>query len=158
MSQFRQSILNPVKFNLFKLKNLPLAFVAGLKINELTDQQAVVSIKHNYFTKNPFRSMYFAAQAMAAELSTGVLVMDAVQQVKPKRISMLVKDMRADFSKKATGRIQFTCTNGKLLQETIEFVLANDEGKTIEMQSVGTDEANDVVSIFTFTWTLKEKV
>jgi hypothetical protein len=35
----------------------------------------VVSVKHRWINQNPFNSMYFAVQAMAAELATGALVM-----------------------------------------------------------------------------------
>jgi len=157
MNSFRKNILHPFKFKLFTLSKLPLAFVAGLRVNDISDSQSVVSIKHNYFTKNPFRSMYFASQAMAAELSTGVLVMDAVQQAKPRNISMLVLNMEADFSKKATGRISFTCKDGAKIDDAIQTVLSTNKGETIELKSVGKNEQNEVVSTFKFTWTLKEK-
>lgn len=157
MNKFRRAVTNSFQFKLFKLKDLPLAYVAGLRVNELNDSQCTVSIKHNYLTKNPFRSMYFAAQAMAAELSTGAMVMDKVQDALPTKISMLVFTMRADFSKKATGRIHFTCTDGKQLDDLIKTVIESNEGQTIEMKSVGVDESGEVVSTFYFTWTLKKK-
>lgn len=157
MNTFRKQISNPLKFKAFKLSNLPLAYFAGLKVKTINDSQAQVSIKHNHWTKNPFKSMYFAAQAMAAELSTGLLVMDNVQQAKPRKVSMLVYTMRADFSKKATGKITFTCNDGQSLSNVFDKILNSDEGETIEMKSVGVDEQGDVVSTFYFTWTVKEK-
>lgn len=157
MNSFRKALTNPFKFKLFKLKELPLAYVAGLKIKEFTDHKAVVRIKHTHWTKNPFRSIYFAAQAMAAEMSTGALVMDQVQQAKPEKISMLVYTMRADFSKKATGEILFTCEDGHLLQEVMQKVLNDEEGQTIELKSTGRNDKGEVVSTFYFTWTLKKK-
>lgn len=157
MTTFEKAVSNPFQFTLFKLKHLPLAFVAGLQVKQLSEQKVVTQIKYNYLTKNPFKSMYFAAQAMAAELSTGVLVMNKVQQQKPIKISMLVYSMRADFTKKATGTIQFTCNEGQKLNEVIEKVKAGNDGEVIEMKSVGTNEQNEVVATFYFTWTLKRK-
>jgi hypothetical protein len=47
----------------------------------------------------PFNSMYFAVQAMAAELSTGALVMYQIQK-SGKKISMLVANNKGNFKKK----------------------------------------------------------
>ncbi len=157
MASFKTNILHPFRFKLFTINQLPLAFVAGLKVVQLTDESSTVSITYNYWTKNPFRSMYFAAQAMAAELSTGVLVMDQVQAAKPKKISMLVYNMEADFTKKATGKILFTCNQGDELNTIMEKVTNSTEGQIITLTSTGRDEENEIVSTFRFTWTLKEK-
>lgn len=51
------------------LLKLPLAFVAKLRIDQMNMHQASVSLPFNYLNKNPFRSIYFAALSMAAELS-----------------------------------------------------------------------------------------
>jgi hypothetical protein len=56
--------------------------------------------------------MYFAVQAMAAELSTGALVMYQIQ--KRKKISMLVANNKGVLLK-ATGRITFVCRDGHLI-------------------------------------------
>ncbi len=101
--------------------------------------------------------MYFAAQAMAAELSTGILVMDRTQAARPQKVSMLVYHMQADFQKKATGTIRFKCEDGQQLDEVFNKVLSKNDGQTITLTSVGRDEQNDIVSTFSFTWTLKEK-
>ncbi|MBX2845705.1 MAG: DUF4442 domain-containing protein [Saprospiraceae bacterium] len=157
MSKFRKQLTNSAQFRLFTLSQLPLAFFAGLKVKELTDAKGVVTVKHKHLTKNPFKSMYFAAQAMAAELSTGVLVMDKVQQAKPDRVSMLVFNMEGSFSKKATGLITFTCSDGEKLDAVFDKILNSDQGKVIDLETVGTDEKGDEVSRFKFTWTLKKK-
>jgi len=157
LSQFRKGVTNSFKFLIFKLSNLPLAFVAGLKVKEISDEKAIVLIKHNHWTKNPFKSMYFAAQAMAAELSTGLLVMDRVNQAKPRRISMLVQQMSAEFTKKATGKIEFICEDGDQLDKIFDTILSTNEGATLNMKTVGKNENDEIVSTFHFTWTLKEK-
>ncbi len=101
--------------------------------------------------------MYWAVQGMAAELSTGLLVSERVQKALPEKVSMLVFESKAEFSKKAKGRILFTCKAGKELDEIFEKVLNTDEGYIIPLTSIGTDESGDVVSKFVFTWTLKRK-
>lgn len=157
MNTYRASILNPIKFGLFKLSALPMAFLAGLKVEQLENDLATVSVRHGYINKNPFKSMYFAVQAMAAELSTGLLVMERVQLNKPIKISMLVLGMQAQFKKKATGTIRFRCENGQELDSIFKEVIETGEGRTIVLKSEGVDQAGDVVSSFEFTWTMKRK-
>jgi hypothetical protein len=45
------------------------------------DENNVWYVKHRWINQNPFNSMYFAVQAMAAELATGALVMFQIQKV-----------------------------------------------------------------------------
>ena len=97
--------------------------------------------------------MFWAVQGMAAELTTGLLITKRIKESKAK-ISMLVLNNTANFSKKATGRITFKCTQGAELNSLMKELIKSGEPKTIWMESVGTDEAGDVVSHFKFEWTL----
>ncbi len=154
--KFRALVANRFKFRLFMLKNLPAAYFSGLQVKEITEDKAVVSIPFKFLTKNPFRSMYFASQAMAAELATGVLALAQVFGRKP-GVSMLVLGMRATFHKKVIGKVQFTCTDGQLIKQAVEKTIATGEGVTVEAKSVGTDKDGIVVAEFYFTWTFKAK-
>ena len=150
------SIRNPWKMRLYMLKKLPLGLIAGLKVVEIDEDKASVSIPFKYLNKNPFQSIYFAALAMAAELSSGILALVNVQAAS-KPVSMLVFDMNANFTKKAKSKIVFTCTQGKEIAETIEESIKTGEGKTVTVSTVGIDEAGDKVAEFNFTWTFKVK-
>ena len=95
------------KLNKFLLFKLPSAFICGVRVKTIDENQCVVSVKHRWINQNPFNSMYFAVQAMAAELSTGALVMFQIQK-SGRKISMLVANNKGNFTKKAKGRITFT--------------------------------------------------
>jgi acyl-coenzyme A thioesterase PaaI-like protein len=153
---FRQLVSSPVKFRLFLLSRLPMAYLAGLRVAILTPEQAVVTIPYKYVNKNPFQSIYFACLSMAAELSTGVLCMMHVYQSSP-AVSMLVVNMEARFTKKAVGRIAFTCRDGEQIQQAVAQTKASGEGVTVVATSIGLDEAGDQVAEFRFTWSLKAK-
>ncbi len=144
------------KLNLFMLTKLPLGWIAGLRIEEINEERSVVSIRYKYFTKNPFRSIYFACLAMAGELASGALGLAQVYGAKPS-VSMLVVNMEASFSKKAIGKIRFVCPDGLLIQKAIEESKASGEGRTIVATSTGTDEAGDIVAVFKITWSYKAK-
>ena len=155
-TKFLKKALQPLTFKLFALSKLPLAVVAGMKPIKFTAEEAVVTIPFKYWTKNPFKSMYFAAQAMAAELSTGLLAMNAIE-ASGEKVSMLVFDMDAHFSKKAVTKITFTCHNGKEIMEGVKKAIETGERINVKAISIGTDEEGDEVSRFNYIWTFRAK-
>jgi hypothetical protein len=146
----------PLKLNIFLFFKLPSAFWSGVRIKSISNEQCIVIVKHRWFNQNPFKSMYFAVQAMAAELTTGALVMMQIKKSE-KKISMLVANNNSNFSKKATGRITFTCNDGHLIEEAIKQTIATGEGQTIWMKSVGVNEKSEQVSEMNFEWSIKLK-
>lgn len=147
---------SPSKLNTFLLFKLPSAYISGVRVKQINKDQCVVSVKHRWINQNPFNSMYFAVQAMAAELTTGALVMYHIQE-SGRKISMLVANNKGTFTKKARGRITFTCTDGNLIKDGIACAVVTGEGQTFWMKSVGVDEAGDVVSEMDFEWSIKVK-
>lgn len=148
--------LTPKKINQFTFFKLPSAWFCGVRLTDITSEKSVASVKHRWINQNPFNSMYFAVQAMAAELTTGALVMQSIQN-ENKNISMLVAENQSEFLKKAKGRIQFVCEDGKALNEAMKICLTEPEGSTIWMKAIGRNEEKEIVSIFKFNWTLKLK-
>ncbi|WP_309642333.1 DUF4442 domain-containing protein [Flavobacterium sp.] len=144
------------KINLFLFLKLPSAFWCGVRLKSITQGQCVTSVRHRWFNQNPFQSMYFAVQAMAAELSTGALVMRSIQE-SGKKISMLVANNKGNFTKKATGRITFTCNDGQKVNDAIQQTIATGEGQTVWLKSIGTNEKGEQVSEMDFEWTVKIK-
>ncbi len=155
-NKFRKSATNKFKMRLFMLKNLPLGFFVGLRVIHVDKQGAQVSVPFKYLNKNPFQSIYFAVLAMAAELSTGILAMASVFEASVP-VSMLVYDMNAQFTKKATGRIIFKCEQGEEISKAVEESLADGEGKIVTVKSVGRNQEGVQVAEFHFTWTFKPK-
>lgn len=154
--EFLNLINNRFKLKLFLISKLPLAFFAGVNLETANAQKATASIKFKWINQNPFRSIYFAALSMAAELSTGVLAMMHLYDRKP-TVSMLVIANTAEFYKKATGKISFTCNEGKELKNAIEKSIQSLEPQSITVSSIGIDEKGDLVAKFTFTWSFKAK-
>ena len=142
--------------NIFLLFKLPSAFICGVRAKQLEAAKCVVSVKHRWINQNPFNSMYFAVQAMAAELSTGALVMYQIKKSN-RKISMLVANNKANFTKKATGRITFTCNDGAIIEKAIKETIASGEGQTFWMKSIGIDENGIQVSEMDFEWSVKLK-
>ncbi len=148
--------ITPRKINSFMFFKLPLAYFGGVRLSSLNEKSAIVKIKHRWINQNPFKSMFWAAQGMAAELSTGVLVMKGIED-SGKKVSMLVTNQKGNFTKKATGRIRFECHQGEQVANAIKASEETGEGKVIVMKSEGFNEEGVSVSNFEFEWSLKVK-
>lgn len=144
------------KFNTFTFFKLPSAWWCGVRLRYMDKNKAVVTVRHRWFNQNPFKSLFWAVQGMAAELSTGAMVITQIRD-SGKRISMLVASNKANFSKKATGKITFTCEDGHLIGEALRKTIETGEGQTFWMKSTGINEDEVVVSTFNFEWTVKLK-
>ena len=144
------------KFNTFSFFKLPAAWWCGVRLRTIDKNRATVTVTHRWINQNPFNSMFWAVQGMAAELATGAMMIDQIEQT-GKKISMLVANTKPNFSKKATGKITFTCEDGHLIQEALDRTITTGEGQTIWMKSVGVNEDGVVVSTFNFEWSVRLK-
>lgn len=148
--------LSILKINTFLFLRLPAAFICGVRVQSITDISCQVRVKHRWINQNPFHSMYFAVQAMAAELATGALVLHHIKK-RGKPVSMLVANNKSTFSKKATGRITFICCDGASIEDTLQNTIATGEGQTLWMKAIGTNEKGEQVSEMDFEWSIKAK-
>lgn len=148
--------ISPSKLNTYLLFKLPSAYLTGVRTKHIDDTTCVVTVKHRWINQNPFNSMFWAVQGMAAELSTGALVMKKIRE-SGKRISMLVANNNASFSKKATGRITFKCEEGSKIDDAIQKAIESREGQTVWLNANGINKDGIEVSSFNFEWTLKVK-
>jgi hypothetical protein len=147
---------NPFLLRGFFLAKLPLALVAGLKVRELDEHRCVTSVPYGWRTTNPFRSTYFAALSMAAELSTGALALLATE-LAGTPVAMLIVDLTASFGKKATALTSFTCEDGAKAFYAVAVTVATGEPATATLESVGRMPDGTEVARFTFTWSFKRR-
>lgn len=154
MNPFVQMLKSPLKFRLFLFRNLPSALFSGVRIKSITEEKCVVTVPYKWFSKNPFRSTYFACLAMAAEMSTGALVLAHIYRRKPS-VSMLVTEMSAEYYKKASGITTFVCKDGRALKDAVEEVIEMNGSSAITVKSSGTNSKGELIAEFTFTWSLK---
>lgn len=144
------------KFNSFLFFKLPSAWWCGVRVKSIDQSSCMVSVKHRWANQNPFNSMYFAVQAMAAELSTGAMVIDQIRNSRAK-VSMLVANNKGNFSKKATGRINFVCNDGHLIADALKKTIETGEGQTFWMKAIGTNQDGVQVSEMDFEWSIRRK-
>lgn len=154
--RLRRQVLSRLPMTLWMWKTLPLAAFAGLRVSRLDEAACSVRLPGGWRTQNPFRSTYFGAQAMAAEMSTGapalVLLADA-----PASVAMLVVGLEARFSKKAVGETVFTCEDLPGMRSAIETAASSSEPQAFVASSIGRDTAGDEVAAFEITWSFKRR-
>jgi Domain of unknown function (DUF4442) len=154
--RIRHRVLKRLPTTLWMWKTLPLAAFAGLQVRELDESSCTVGLPGGWRTQNPFRSTYFAAQAMAAELSTGapamVLLADA-----PASVAMLVVSLHATYAKKVVGPATFRFEGVAGMKAAIDAATASDEPRTFVARSVGRDSAGDVCAEFEISWSFKRR-
>ena len=155
-ASYLKKVNNSFLYRLFLIAKLPIAWISGIKVNKVTAEKAQISIRYKYLNQNPFKSMYFACQAMAAEMSTGLLALGYLD-ARPEKISMLVLELSSNYSKKALGNIHFVCNDGLKVKASIDEAVKTGNGVVCVMHSKGFDEAGVCVSSFAITWTFKKK-
>ena len=151
---YQKRMTNPFIFWWAMLLKLPSAVFWKLRIKSLTEEKCEVTIPFTWRTQNPFKSIYFAAMAGAAELSTGALCQ--LSMAGKGNFSMLVVDFRAEYHKKANQKITFTCSQGLELAKLINKLQPGETG-TLTMVATGTDIQGQNVAKFYVTWSFKRK-
>lgn len=152
----RGRVLRRLPVALWMWRTLPLAAFAGLRVVRLDEQACAVRLPGGWRTQNPFRSTYFAAQFMAAELSTGAPAVILTRGGEAS-ISMLVQDVRGRFVKKATGRTLFAFEDVAGMAAVIARASAGGDGETFVARPVGRMADGTLVSEFEIVWTFKRR-
>lgn len=148
--------MNRLLFNLFVWTKVPIAKIAGLRLRHLDDAGCQMQVTHGWLNQNPFKSMFWAVEGMAAEFSTGILADRHIRR-SGSRYAMLVVAMSATFSKKAVGTIVFRCDQGAAIAAALVRARETGEPQQVELRSIGTDESGEQVAEFFFTWSFKAR-
>ena len=144
----------PSKLNTFTFFKLPSVWWCGIRVTKIENSFCEVKVVHRWINQNPFKSMFWAVQGMAAEMTTGAFLTREIN-LSGQNISMLVANNTAKFTKKATGKIRFVCTQGIEVKELINKAISTGDGQTLWIDSKGYNEDNVMVSQFSFEWSVK---
>ncbi|MCB0377702.1 MAG: DUF4442 domain-containing protein [Bdellovibrionales bacterium] len=137
------------------LTRIPLLFATGCKIEKLDDDVCVVKMPFRKLNKNHLGSMYFGALSIGADACIGIFAQAKIVK-SGEKLSLIFKDFKVDFLKRAEGPTRFVCDEGKLIDKTIEEALATGErvSKSIPGYAMVGDQ---VVAEFVLTLSLKKK-
>jgi hypothetical protein len=147
---------NPLAFRAMLWTRLPLGAFAGLRVRRLDDTGAEVSLPAGWKTQNPFGSTYFAAQAMAAEMSTGAPALWFIER-SGHSVASLVTAISAKFTKKAVSEARFVFQDGAAMREAIDRAVTSGEAQTFTARSIGTQKDGTQIAEFEVTWSFKHR-
>ncbi|MCB9681212.1 MAG: DUF4442 domain-containing protein [Alphaproteobacteria bacterium] len=141
----------------FNLAKMPLGVAAGLRVDHIDATSCTVSLPGGWRTQNPFNSMYWAAQGMAAEMATGVHGY-VLTQAAPVPVRMILSGCQGEFTRMCKGRGRFVFEQGALVRSRIEETLATGAALTCDTEVIGYDPGGEQVSRWTFTWAFRARL
>lgn len=131
-----------------------MGLISGIRLVCLDEEQSIAEVPFRWRNKNPFQSMYFAVQSMAAELSTAAPALLALK-ARDESIAFIIVDVKAAFLKKAQSKIRFSCLDYPKFQQAISNLQSADDTVTVTAKTIGTDQDGNEVAVFYFTWSFK---
>ena len=153
---FRLSFLNQIKQRFYFWKQLPMALLAGVKLDLLDEEKAIATVPFKNRNKNPFKSTYFAVLSMAAELSTAAPAMLALKGVEAD-IALIITDLKAEFVKKAQTETSFSCSDYSRFKQALANLQKEGDMATVTAKTIGTNTNGEEVATFYFTWSFKRR-
>tara|TARA_Y100001970_G_scaffold170075_1_gene207875 strand:- start:920 stop:1390 length:471 start_codon:yes stop_codon:yes gene_type:complete len=137
---------------------IPLLFYCRPKVIFIDDTTIKVRIKLRRRVKNHLGSMYLGALTIGADITAGYFAFHFLQMHK-KKISLIFKDFHADFHKRSTGDVEFTCTMGPEIKDMIEESIAtsNRVNLPVTVNASVPSISDEVVAKFILTLSVKVK-
>jgi hypothetical protein len=155
--RFVQRVLgNRVLFKIVLLFQVPMDFIAGIRLRELNEDACKVTVPYRWRNKNPFKSTFWAILGMAAEMCTGALVTMYTYQLEPS-IAIIVGDCTGEFMAKAKDLTTFICKDGRRIAATVKKAIKTGEPQEVLCKTIGYSKAGEEVARFTFTWKMKRR-
>jgi len=126
-----------LKFKLVGLFKIRMLGFVNAKLVEYTKEKTVVKIPLNRKTRNYLGSVYFGALAVGADVTGAWIAFDYLDRTK-KKVSIVFKDLQAEFYKRADGDVHFTCLDGPEVLAAFNETIEDGERKNVELQVVAT--------------------
>ena len=67
------------KITFFTFLKLPAVFWLGVRVKSIDFDSCSVAVRHRWITQNPFKSLFWAVQGMAAEMPGGLLLQNKIK-------------------------------------------------------------------------------
>lgn len=141
----------------FGFLKVPLISYVRPSVVRLTEEEAVVKIPLGYRTRNHLKSMYFGTLAVGADCAGGLLAMHLIKK-SGANVSLVFKNFRADFHKRPTADVHFTCKDGGRIWKQIRETVKGGKRTNQPLQIVATTpkvSGDEPVATFELTLSLK---
>ncbi len=133
-----------------------MGLLSGIKMIQLDETASVSEVPMRWGNKNPFNSMYFAVQSMAAELSTAAPILMALKG-SDADIALIIVDLKAEFVKKAQSKVTFSCVEVDKITNAVAQLKCAGDIATVTARTTGRDVDDNEVASFYFTWSFRRR-
>lgn len=150
------TVRNTFYLRYFALTKIPLLFYVRPSVVEKSSERVVIKIPLGRRSKNHQGSMYFAALAMGADCSVGLLAVELINRQQEK-ISFIFKDFNAQFYRRATGDVYFSCDQGNEIATLVNDAISSKQRVELPLDAIATvpAETDEPVARFRLTLSLK---
>ncbi|MCB9186531.1 MAG: PaaI family thioesterase [Flavobacteriales bacterium] len=148
-----------LRFKLVGLFQIRMIGFVGAQLVSYDENKTVVRIPLNRNTRNHLRSMYFGSLATGADVTGAWIAFDYLARTKAP-VSIVFKEMSAEFLKRADGDVYFTCTDGPKVVEAFEQTISDGERKNVDVTVIATVPSkyqDEPVAKFNLTLSMRHK-
>ncbi|MFA6956336.1 MAG: DUF4442 domain-containing protein [Thermoanaerobaculia bacterium] len=138
---------------------VPMIWLTGASVVEATDRRCVIRIPYRWRNRNHLGSIYFGVLCMGADIAGGFLAMRQIR-ADGGGVSLIFKDVRAEFLKRAEGEVRFTCEDGEAISGLVKRARESGERENMTVVVVATVPsklADEPVARFELTLSLKRR-
>ena len=139
------------------LVKVPMILWARPVVEELTPDRCVVRIPLRRRTKNHQNALYIGAYTVGADVAGGLLAMEASRSRK-RDVTLIFKDMKAEFLARGEDDVWFTCEEGPAIRSAVEQAATTGERVNLPVRITATvprKRGDRAIATFVLTLSLK---
>ena len=159
MDSLKQRLKNTAMLRAFAFMKIPLIWSLSPSVIELGEDKTVVQINLSRKTKNHLGSMYFGALGVGADVAGGLIAWEMIQK-SGKKISLVFKSFKAEFTKRPDADVYFVCSYGNEIKEFVKKVSNSSERMNLSVPlhaEIRTKNGVEKVANFEIELSLKAK-
>ena len=154
---FSAETITTCKIWLFGFTRIPLIFFCRPRVIKITNTSLEVKIKLNRRTRNHMHSMYFGVLSVGADVTGGFMAMEYIRE-NNSNISLIFKDFKAEFLKRAEGDVHFICVEGNAIRALIQKSVKTGERESMPVHITATVPSISPEPVAKFILTLSIKL
>ena len=126
-----------MKLRLWTLSKIPLLFFLRPSVVEASESRTVIRVPLSRRSRNHLGSMYFGALCAGADLAGALTAMRRID-ASGRRISLIFKDVKAQFFKRAEGDVLFSCEDGEAVAGLVRRAISSGGREELPVAVVAT--------------------
>jgi acyl-coenzyme A thioesterase PaaI-like protein len=147
------------RLRLWTFAKIPLLFFLRPSVIRADECSTVIRIPLTRRSRNHLGSMYFGALCAGADLAGALTAMRRID-ASGRRISLIFKDVKAQFLKRAEGDVFFSCEDGEAVAGLVRRAIESGAREELPVRIVATVPdrlGNEPVAEFHLTLSLKRR-